>query len=545
MTRLVVLVILVVVPAMHAAGAEQSVDSQIISVAMFKNGLAFVQRRIEVPGPGTYLLSWVPEPIHGTFWLESKVKVEARVSHRSVRVAPRTGERINLQEELAGKDVVLHFQDGRIPPAAGKVLGLNPAGGAEAWDRRHRQPAYHSPRRPSHGSLLHKRFLILKTEKGLVYVDSSLIAYAQVQAMDDDTVSERRPVLLLNVAGEKKDPATIVVSYLTKGITWAPSYRVDLSDPKELTIEQKAVIKNELEDIENAEMYLISGFPSVPFAHVASPISPRTNWQNFLGQLNRGRTPVRGLGTAVQQIRTVSNSPSMDGIVDTSSTPMGKGPDLHYESIGPRSLAEGESLSLTVASGRAPYERLVEWIVPDTRRADGRHISGREQIQYPKRYRDTAWDAIRFKNPLTFPMTTGASMITGNGHFFGQSMSSWFNTGEEATVHITQALSIRTRSVESEVPGKREIVRLAGDDYQKTEVQGELSLWNHRDETVKVMIRRRFSGELLQADGDHRCVLREEGVWSVNKCNELTWVLALEPGAAKDLTYRYSVMVHR
>jgi hypothetical protein len=124
-------------------------------------------------------------------------------------------------------------------------------------------------------------------------------------------------------------------------------------------------------------------------------------------------------------------------------------------------------------------------------------------------------------------------------------MSFWVNKGEEATMHITKALSVRTRSVEHEEPGEREIVYLAGDDYQKTVVKGELFLSNHRDETVKVLIRRRFSGELLEADGDPKCVLREEGVWSVNKRNELTWELVLEPGDEITTVYRYSVLVNR
>lgn len=228
-----------------------------------------------------------------------------------------------------------------------------------------------------------------------------------------------------------------------------------------------------------------------------------------------------------------------------SAISIGEGPDIHYEPIGRRSLAEGESLALSVATSTAPYERLVEWNVPDTRRADGRYISEHERQRAPEKYQDTAWDAIRFKNPLPFPMTTGAAMIVSDDHFHGQRMSFWVNKGEEATIHITKALSIRTRSVEYEEPREREIVYIAGDDYQKTVVKGELFLSNYRNETVKVMLRRQFSGELLEADGDPQTILREEGVWSVNKRNELTWTLTLESGDERNVTYRYSVLVNR
>jgi hypothetical protein len=234
-----------------------------------------------------------------------------------------------------------------------------------------------------------------------------------------------------------------------------------------------------------------------------------------------------------------------DSGLDLSAIPMGEGPDIHYQPIGKRSLEEGDSLAIDVASGKADYERIVEWIVPDTRRADGRHISRHERREDPDKYQDAAWDAVRFKNPLPFPMTTGAAVIVGNGRFHGQRTSFWVNKGEQTTLHITKAMSIRTRSVEHEQPGKREIVYIGGDDFRKTTVKGELSVGNHRAETVKLIVRRRFSGNLLSADGDPTCVLREEGVWSVNKRNELTWVLTLKPGAEKTLAYAYSVLVDR
>jgi hypothetical protein len=59
-----------------------------------------------------------------------------------------------------------------------------------------------------------------------------------------------------------------------------------------------------------------------------------------------------------------------------------------------------------------------------------------------------------------------------------------------------------------------------------------------------LVIRRRFSGELLSADGSPKQSLREEGVYSVNKRYELLWRFPLKPGEEKKLAYQYSVLVH-
>ncbi|MDP6506999.1 MAG: hypothetical protein QF886_25460, partial [Planctomycetota bacterium] len=74
-------------------------------------------------------------------------------------------------------------------------------------------------------------------------------------------------------------------------------------------------------------------------------------------------------------------------------------------------------------------------------------------------------------------------------------------------------------------------------------VKGELAVNNHRNEPVTLVIRRRFSGELLNADGNPKTILREEGIYSVNKRNELVWSVELQPGKELKYVYRYEVIV--
>src|SRR6185369_3185177 len=103
------------------------------------------------------------------------------------------------------------------------------------------------------------RYLVLQTDAGRVFVDSGMIAYLKSDSKEEVAVKHKKPVLIFTT----DKAAAITVSYLTKGMAWAPSYRVDITDAKNLTIEQDATVKNELMDIESTELQLISGFPSV------------------------------------------------------------------------------------------------------------------------------------------------------------------------------------------------------------------------------------------------------------------------------------------
>ncbi len=113
-------------------------------------------------------------------------------------------------------------------------------------------------------------------------------------------------------------------------------------------------------------------------------------------------------------------------------------------------------------------------------------------------------------------------------------------------LHVNKALSVRTRATEHEElknGDSRDIVWIGGRQYRRSTVEGELEIGNHRQETIQVVLRRRFSGELLNADGDPKKSLREEGVYSVNTRNELLWSFSLKAGEIRKLVYRYTVLV--
>ena len=70
------------------------------------------------------------------------------------------------------------------------------------------------------------------------------------------------------------------------------------------------------------------------------------------------------------------------------------GVDIYYHSIGTRDLAEGDALALQTAAATATYERIVDWIVPDTRQANGRFFE-EYQRQQASQWQEAAERALR------------------------------------------------------------------------------------------------------------------------------------------------------
>ena len=178
-----------------------------------------------------------------------------------------------------------------------------------------------------------------------------------------------------------------------------------------------AVIRNEMADLDDAEIKLISGFPSVEFANVTSPLSAHTTWTKFFQELNsRDSSSDALVNNRFSNAISIQGQPQDFWQLDRGSylgaIPSGEGVDLHFESIGKRSLLRDEAISLTVGKAKADYERLVEWTV-GTSNVASRYAAGREKTK------DEMWDVLIFKNPFKFPMTTAPAMVVEDGRFNG------------------------------------------------------------------------------------------------------------------------------
>ena len=94
-------------------------------------------------------------------------------------------------------------------------------------------------------------------------------------------------------------------------------------------------------------------------------------------------------------------------------------------------------------------------------------------------------------------------------------------------------------------PGQaeRDVVYLGGRRFRKVSVHGELRLCNHRPVDIQMNIQRQFSGDYVSGDATPKIELREEGVWSLNKRNQLVWNISLKPAEERTIKYQYTVLV--
>ena len=373
-------------------------------------------------------------------------------------------------------------------------------------------------------------------------------------AVDVVTVKERRPRLVLDVDGGGEG-ARVGVVYVQRGFRWIPSYRVDLGDDGQASVQLQATLVNDLVDLDGATVNLVVGVPAFAFADMLDPIAlqqqtaqvaqaaARAQSQRFSNFLSNSlTTQVAGYGAEAQ------NAPAATGpeVGDAEAAE-----DLFVFPVQDVTLAKGERLVVPIAEFSVPYRDAYRLEVPmappmqyQQRLNDQRVIELARELAAPK-----VRHVLRLTNTTSGPFTTAPAMVFSSGRVLAQGHMKYTPRGATADLQINAAIDVGVEVAEREV-GRDEGVELRDDRYARIRLRGVVTLRNGKAEAVEVEVTRRVmgridevgsGGESLQLD-----LLRAWansprpkwwGWWSwpwwwyqYNGFGECRWTVALAPG---------------
>ena len=564
--------------AASAAAADPApalTPAPIVSLALFKNGTAVVTRRVVPPADGApLLLDGRLAPAHGTFWTASAAPLSVKASVRRVALPPESiPERASRAETYAGREATVWA---RVPEGVADALRALAAGEAAAT------LALSAPVGDEPAATVALRGAVLppkKAEKPEARTESfAWYGWSRYESVSRTTPAGRDGDFALRLANgsvvrlpeaaiaavsaEGGDSAEIPVleiagatapfemQYLARGATWAPSYRLALGKDGKARLEMSAEIRNEMEDLDGAELFLVSGFPNVEAAEIPGLLASGNSVARFLDSLARPQQQYgRGGGHSAYMSQMAWTMNSVDfadlggGASDALPQIPGEGnsADIHYRAAGRVTLAAGTTLRLPLGAGEAPAARIVDW-------APSFQYDNWGNRQDDDGNRRVPWDAVRFRNPLDAPLTTGPMLAMADGRPLGQATVRWTNPGQEAFLRITKALTV-PGSFEESILGRREDyprVDLLGHAWRRIEVEAKLTMRNHRPDPAKLCIHPTIEGEFKESatPPDSIRTLGEPGSrFGVNPKQELVWNVELQPGESKVLTYRYTTLV--
>jgi hypothetical protein len=364
-----------------------------------------------------------------------------------------------------------------------------------------------------------------------------------------ETVQTQNQALRLKIKSASAKEK-LSMGYLERGLGWTPSYLISLTDDSNAQITMQAVVTDDAEDLQNAQLFFVVGVPNFAYANTLSPMSLQQSLVDYMKDAERDfdrRKSFGALSNAINGQALMADEKEaapislVNGVDEMASAPE---EDLFLYSRSDVTLAKGERASYNVFSGNVAYEHLYNWEVEDQPRVDayGNVINPNQNPQDGNRA-DSIWHSIRLKNSTKFPWTSAPALVVSGDKPVSQDTLTYTQKGANSTLRVTIATDIRASHEEREVARQPEINHRRGYNYDLVTVEGKLKVKNYKMKPVHLAISKTLRGKTeLQSDLG-KTVQLGEGIESDNPRSRLTWEISLAPGQERVVTYRYRIWV--
>lgn len=506
---LVALILCAGSPATTAADTSAG-SPRIQRVALFKNGLAFITGQVDLPAKARFVgLGDLPAPVHGTMWLEYDPSVPV------LGIASRHETTTELQSVQSIAELLSANVGRSVTLMPGSIHGeLQSAG---------------------------ETLALLRTEDGTLAIHPNrlegVVVHGDRVASSLTKDTEHRHLRL--ELSRPAPGATVGFSYLTRGLTWAPSYRMSLDDDHQARLVGKAVLVNEVLELDDVDADLVTGFPHLLFNRVTSPLDSQQTLDAYLSALRQRQQPATGNQRILRQ--SVSNA--LTSVTQLGDAAVGEeisSEHLFFYPVPGVSLRPGERLAVQFLDASVPYEHIYTWEIPDYFDLDQRTFGND-----PLDDEEEVWHVFRFKNTTPMPLTTAPAQFVKAGQIVGQDMLHYTPIGATTSVRINRALAISAEQAETEVDRQALKERLHGNYYDRISLRGELKLINGLGTSAQVEVTKSLSGDLGDVSGSPQQTQAARGLREINPSHQLKWTVDLAPGSTQILAYEYSMLVRR
>ena len=531
-------------------GGDVEAAVKIKQVSLFKNGLGFYQGKVAVPGlDDAFWMRPMGAAVHGTFWLGYSQGVEmAGVVAREVD-----------GEEMKPALTVQELLKANVGKTAQLTISGETVVGKLAYYAEQPDAAEPDAYRPGRGAQVGRGYyqgqanlVMVETEEGTVALNAGQVQRVifpgeEAKLELASGTKEMRLEVKLNSMAEGEE---LGLSYLAKGATWAPSYMVDISDEENALLSGKAVVINEIGDLADVTLQLVTGYPHLQFADIVSPLVMKENLAQFLAALGKGQSGRGDSGVminVVSQQRTARARERREWAMPAyGAAEMGQvAEDLFLYPVEGVTLKKGEVGYYPFFSESVPYKHVYRWQIPDYVNEYNQY--NRDRYHQEQEEEEEVWHCVRLENTTKVPWTTAPAETVKGGFILGQDTLEYTPAGGKGTLRITRAMNVVAEQGELEIERKRDALTMYGHHYDLVTVRGELSVKNYLGKSVAMEISKTLSGELKESEeGSAPKVEKlEKGLKRMNGVSELTWEIELQPGEQKKLGYVYEVYVQR
>lgn len=389
--------------------------------------------------------------------------------------------------------------------------------------------------------------VIVDTEDGEAVLNKSNISKIEFQKDFNTTIKSKEKTKRLKISiSPQKEKANLTMSYLQKGISWIPGYLINIEDPKKARLTMNAVIINDTESFENADIYFVVGYPNFIYADVLSPMAMEESITQFIGSLTSDRRDYDGTLSNITRQKAAGYGEETTlrpdfGYAAIKGLPGASEEDLFLYHKKGITLNKGQRAYYHIFSDEVDYRHIYEWAVPDTINLDPRGYQQQESEKKEKTP-EQVWHSIKLTNSTVYPWTTAPAFVASDWKPLAQEVINYTPKGTRTNLKLTVATDIQTTKNEYEVERQRDL-QIYHRTFDLVTIEGKLSIKNSKTSDVTMEIKKKLTGEVLEANPQGKVEKIAEGLKGVNHNSVISWEIPVKAGEEIKLTYKYKVYI--
>lgn len=493
--------------AVLADGAKD-LELTVQSSSLFKNGFAIVVREAKIPASGDYYIRDIPQAGLGTFWVMTSPGTHLEMLRNEPNETSTERFAGSLDEIVAlNKDKVLEITYyGNQTPIKAKILSTD---GQVILFKVGEE--FRAITKGAIQSIRSADQLIYKTRD----VVTSRVLHMQVVAGAD---------------------ARVRFMSLEKGLSWTPAYYLDITDPKMLTLVAKCTLSDDLTNLNDTPVRLVTGFPNFQHATALDPMSLfQTIYQatgNFMNQ-QAGNGVFSNAQFAAPEPALREEVKSIADAFAGGAVPGGGNEDLFYYDLPHVSIKKSERAYQPLFDAKASYEHVYRLSIDEGRTAETNLNQNRPPLE--------VWHTLEFTNPMSQPLTTASAMVISKGDVLGQSTIDYTPTSSKVHLYLTKALDVPAEIHEEEVSRVR--TQIVGRSVDEVVVKGRIRIENRKPTAIHLEIAKSLVGEVREIGDPGRAEKSTQGLAEINPRSTLHWDTKVEGYKTLDLSYSYMVRI--
>lgn len=488
------------------------------SISIFKNGQSFVIKEGTVPTENKkYTLKEVPNALFGTLWFNGVSSKIQQITSKQDSVKKTLEQNADNFPKLLfankGQVVTITTSDDKV--YNGKLEGLE------------------SPDSPI--------ITIQSDAKWYTIATSSIknIEFASKPQMVGK-LNQYEQKLVINVYFEGAGKQQMEMMYLQNGLSWTPTYLLELISDSKARIKFQAEISNDTEDIQNVDISLVVGVPNFKFANMPATLT------SFSGS-------------------TISNGNYYKKEAQFSNALMGQ---MFDEKVAERDVSSVSVNSESEATGDFYFYKIKNLTIPKNGRGvypvfddiiDIKHIY--ECTLTPDRGRNANYNSlyafdpvmanvyhtIEVNNKTKNPFTTGSVMVMDQKtqRPLVEDLLKYTPINQSSTVKLTTSSDIRVKEQDKIVNSEKEDKTINGYKvtYLQVSMESEVIISNNKKEEIEMSLKKTLEGKIEKASikySDRQVPNTNGDSYNLNPIDYIDFNIKLKAGETYKFTYSYT-----